>query len=188
MEGEDGDPLHREPNASDGPVIPGQSCGHPTGDITGPTVRPDSDSPVRQCAMAPRRTPVVRVLRPLRDFLRTEAASGALLVAAAVAALVWANSPWRDTYHDLWTTVGGFSAGGFTLSLDLRHWVNDGLMTFFSPRKRSSLHAGMKRGVMIGWTRRYGSGSAVICSMDRRDARTPSAADTSRYHSGVPSG
>lgn len=81
--------------------------------------------------MASGRVSVVRVLRPLRDFVRTEAASGALLVVAAVVALVWANSPWRDTYHDLWSTVGGISAGGFSLSFDLRHWVNDGAMTLF---------------------------------------------------------
>ncbi|MFZ9629910.1 MAG: Na+/H+ antiporter NhaA [Ilumatobacteraceae bacterium] len=81
--------------------------------------------------MTTQQTPGVRVLRPLRDFLRTETASGVLLVAAAAAALVWANSPWRDTYHDLWSTVGGWSAGGFSLTLDLRHWVNDAAMTLF---------------------------------------------------------
>ena len=72
-----------------------------------------------------------RSLAPLRDFLRTEAAGGALLVAAAVAALVWANSPWKASYQSLWETGASISVGSHTLALDLRHWVNDGLMAVF---------------------------------------------------------
>ena len=52
-----------------------------------------------------------------------------LLTAATVVALVWVNSPAGNAYTDLWdTTVGPASAG---LDLDLRHWINDGLMTVF---------------------------------------------------------
>ncbi len=72
-----------------------------------------------------------RALSPLRDFLRTEAAGGALLVVAAVAALVWANSPWSHSYESLWGTKAAIRFGGHTLSLDLRHWVNDALMAVF---------------------------------------------------------
>lgn len=72
-----------------------------------------------------------RALSPLRDFLRTEAAGGALLVVAAVAALVWANSPWSASYDTLWGTKASISLGDHTLSLDLRHWVNDALMAVF---------------------------------------------------------
>ena len=72
-----------------------------------------------------------RALSPLRDFLRTEAAGGALLVVAAVAALVWANSPWSHSYESLWGTKAAIRIGGHTLSLDLRHWVNDALMAVF---------------------------------------------------------
>lgn len=73
----------------------------------------------------------VRRVAPLRDFLHAEAASGALLVCAAVAALVWANSPWSGSYEDLWTTPFAISFDGHALELDLRHWVNDGLMAVF---------------------------------------------------------
>lgn len=73
----------------------------------------------------------VRALAPLRDFLHTEAASGALLVLAAVAALVWANSPWSGGYDALWHTDLTLSLGGHDLSLDLRHWVNDAAMAIF---------------------------------------------------------
>ena len=74
---------------------------------------------------------MVRALAPLRDFLHTEAAGGALLVAAAVAALVWANSPWSAGYNNLWESTATIDIAGHGLSLDLRHWVNDGLMAIF---------------------------------------------------------
>ena len=71
------------------------------------------------------------VIRPLRDFLAKEAASGILLVAATIVALVWANSPWKSSYETLWTSTMGGQIAGHDLTLDLRHWVNDGLMTLF---------------------------------------------------------
>jgi NhaA family Na+:H+ antiporter len=45
-----------------------------------------------------------RGIRPLADFLHAEAAGGVVLVAATAIALVWANSPWKDSYSDLWST------------------------------------------------------------------------------------
>ena len=71
------------------------------------------------------------VLSPLRDFLRTESAGGVFLLAAAVVALVWANSPWQDSYVELWDTVLSIDLGGRELSLDLRGWINEGLMAIF---------------------------------------------------------
>ncbi|MEV4223867.1 Na+/H+ antiporter NhaA [Nonomuraea sp. NPDC049725] len=67
----------------------------------------------------------------LRAFLKTEAGSTSVLLAATVLALLWANSPWGDTYEAFWHTPMGLSFGDATFSLDLRHWVNDGLMTIF---------------------------------------------------------
>lgn len=78
-----------------------------------------------------RQRPITRVLSPLRDFLRTEAAGGALLVLASVVALVWANSPWKASYSRLWHSEIGITVAGHSLVLDLQHWVNDGLMTVF---------------------------------------------------------
>lgn len=71
------------------------------------------------------------VLRPLQAFLATEAASGTLLLAAAVVAIAWANSPWRETYDRLWHTELVISIGRWRLAHDLGHWVSDGLMTLF---------------------------------------------------------
>ncbi|MGN9846004.1 Na+/H+ antiporter NhaA [Nonomuraea sp. H19] len=66
-----------------------------------------------------------------RAFFRTEAGSTSVLLIATVLALLWANSPWGDTYEAFWHTPMGLSFGDAAFSLDLRHWVNDGLMTLF---------------------------------------------------------
>jgi Na+:H+ antiporter, NhaA family len=71
------------------------------------------------------------IARPVRTFLNTEAAGGVVLLAATVVALLWVNLPTGDTYESLWRTQLRFSLGGFELAEDLRHWVNDALMTVF---------------------------------------------------------
>ncbi len=69
--------------------------------------------------------------RPVTRFLHIEAGGGLVLLAATVAALVWANSPWSQSYVDLWHTSISVTVGSHTISEDLRHWVNDGLMAVF---------------------------------------------------------
>ncbi|MBX5469671.1 MAG: Na+/H+ antiporter NhaA, partial [Thermoleophilaceae bacterium] len=68
---------------------------------------------------------------PLRDFLNTETGGALALLAAALAALVWANSPWPHSYESVWTTRLSIRIGDGGISQDLRHWVNEGLMTFY---------------------------------------------------------
>ena len=67
---------------------------------------------------------------PLREFLRTETGGAAVLLAGAVAALVWVNVD-ASSYDSLWTTKLSIDVADAGVSLDLRHWVNSGLMTFF---------------------------------------------------------
>src|SRR5215472_12111226 len=67
---------------------------------------------------------------PLRNFLRTETGGAAVLLAAAVAALVWANVD-EASYERVWSTTLTIRLGSHALSHDLRYWVNSGLMTFF---------------------------------------------------------
>lgn len=63
--------------------------------------------------------------------LRTDVGGAALLVAATVAALIWANVPLAYGYSDFWGTEVRVSIGGAQLQLDLHDLVNQGLMTFF---------------------------------------------------------
>lgn len=73
-----------------------------------------------------------RTERSLRRFLATETGSAGLLLAAAIVALVWANTGFSDAYTDLWTTRLSIHLGGVGgIDLDLRHWVVDGLMALF---------------------------------------------------------
>ncbi len=67
---------------------------------------------------------------PVRDFLGTEVGSSIVLLAAAVAALLWANVDW-SSYQSLWATDFSIRLGSHGISQDLRGWVNNGLMTFF---------------------------------------------------------
>jgi Na+/H+ antiporter NhaA len=68
---------------------------------------------------------------PVRDFLSDETGGAAFVLAATVIALLWANSPWSHSYESLWSTKLVIRVGADGLSADLRHWVNEGLMTFF---------------------------------------------------------
>jgi NhaA family Na+:H+ antiporter len=65
----------------------------------------------------------------IANVLRTETTGGVLLLAAAVAALGWANSPWGDAYQDLAATRLGPSA--WHLDLSLATWAADGLLAIF---------------------------------------------------------
>ncbi len=70
-------------------------------------------------------------IRPLVDFLHTEAAGGVVLLAATAVALVLANSPWSEAYQSFWQTQFSIELGPLSLSLDLHELVNDGLMAVF---------------------------------------------------------
>ncbi|EIE98912.1 Na+/H+ antiporter NhaA [Saccharomonospora glauca K62] len=67
----------------------------------------------------------------MRRFLSTEAGSAAVLLAATMVALLWANSPWSATYEAVWDTELSLSLAGWELSMNLEHWVVDGLMALF---------------------------------------------------------
>jgi Na+/H+ antiporter NhaA len=71
-----------------------------------------------------------KVKTPLREFLRTETGGASVLLFSAIAALVWVNVD-ASSYDALWGTILSIEIGGAGIELDLRHWVNSGLMTFF---------------------------------------------------------
>lgn len=72
-----------------------------------------------------------RAFGTLQQFLHIEAVGGAVLVAAAVAALIWANSPFAHSYHALWHQPLSIGLGELTFSRPLHFWINDALMTVF---------------------------------------------------------
>jgi len=67
---------------------------------------------------------------PLSRFLRTESGSAATLLAATIAALVWANVA-GTSYQTVWSTELAVRVGGSGVAMSLVSWVNSGLMTFF---------------------------------------------------------
>ena len=67
---------------------------------------------------------------PLRRFLRTETGGAAVLLAATLVALAWANID-SSGYAAFWSTELSIRAGSLGLAADLQEWVNSGLMTFF---------------------------------------------------------
>jgi Na+/H+ antiporter NhaA len=85
----------------------------------------------REQSRARRRDVLEQLSGPLNRFLRTESAGAGMLLVAALIALVWANSGWSDAYFRLLGTQASVHIGSAHLSMDLQHWVNDGLMALF---------------------------------------------------------
>lgn len=74
---------------------------------------------------------VRKFIKPIEEFLQFEAAGGIILIVMTVIAMVWANSPWHHSYHEMLHTHVKFGFGDFLLDKTLHHWVNDGLMVIF---------------------------------------------------------
>ncbi len=77
------------------------------------------------------RLPLGRYLPPMGSaFVSVEVLGGVILLAATIAALLWANVSLLS-YEQLWSTHLTIGVGNLTVTEDLQHWVNDGLMTIF---------------------------------------------------------
>lgn len=72
-----------------------------------------------------------RLVSPVEAFLRVEAASGVVLLVAAVVALILANSPLSAAYHAALELPIGGNVGPYAFEAPLHFWINDGLMTVF---------------------------------------------------------
>lgn len=83
-----------------------------------------ADIPAHPSRLAP-------LVRPLERFLKLESAGGIMLLICAAVALVWANSPWKETYHAVWHSYLSIKLGALEHKMSLAHWVNDGLMVIF---------------------------------------------------------
>ncbi len=72
-----------------------------------------------------------RFVRPLLRFTHVEAAGGIVLLIAAAAAMIWANSPFAESYTTFWDTHLTVDLGPIHFDESLKHVVNDGLMVIF---------------------------------------------------------
>lgn len=77
-------------------------------------------------------TPIDKwVIYPVNRFINKSTTGGIVLFISAVIALILANSPWQEAYHDLWEYKIKFGIDGYVLDKSLHHWINDGLMAIF---------------------------------------------------------
>jgi NhaA family Na+:H+ antiporter len=97
----------------------------------GGDVKSTRDPPHPPEAWPAARAAAKRLLSPVESFVAIEASSGILLLAAAVVALIWANSPWRSSYEGLLHTPVGLRIGQLAFERDIHFWINDGLMVVF---------------------------------------------------------
>lgn len=72
-----------------------------------------------------------RILYPLLEFIRAESFSGILLMVVTLIAIAWANSPWADTYEEVWNSPFTIALGDYGLTKAAILWINDGLMAIF---------------------------------------------------------
>lgn len=72
-----------------------------------------------------------RFLRPVEGFMHAESTAGVVLLLAALAAIIWSNSPWSGSYFHLWDHELAISVGEYGIKKTLHHWINDGLMAMF---------------------------------------------------------
>ena len=91
---------------------------------------PDDGTPAAVNSFSGRTAWARNLQTPLRVFLRTETGGAAVLLATALAALAWVNID-ASSYDAVWGARLSVRLAGGGVSLDLREWVNSGLMTFF---------------------------------------------------------
>jgi NhaA family Na+:H+ antiporter len=74
---------------------------------------------------------MIKHMATFQNYISKESLSGIILFCATVLAVLVANSSWGDTYYNLWHMPLGIALGGSTITMDLTHWIDDGLMSIF---------------------------------------------------------
>jgi NhaA family Na+:H+ antiporter len=92
----------------------------------------------------------LRAIDPVTEFLRTEAGGGFALLTGSVIALLWVNIFGIVGYESVWHTDVTVGFGDLSITEDLGHWINDGLMTLFFflitlEIKREVVHGDLRR-------------------------------------------
>ena len=96
---------------------------------------------------------VSRLLTPVQELIRTESASGVVLIAAALLAFAWANSPWSASYFAILEIPLGLGVGAWALEKPLLLWVNDLLMAVFFFLIGLEIKREVLVGELAGWRR-----------------------------------
>ena len=104
-------------------------------------------------ASRPSKPVVANLLTPVQEFIRTESASGVLLIAAAALAFAWANSPWAASYFALLDLPFSLRFGAWSLEKPLLLWVNDLLMAGFFFVIGLEIKREVLVGELAGWRR-----------------------------------
>ncbi|MBE7158277.1 MAG: Na+/H+ antiporter NhaA [Rhodospirillales bacterium] len=107
------------------------------------------------------RTRVITLL----TFLRSETAAGLALILAALAALVWSNSPYASDYRAWMDLPLGIHAGDAGLNMSLDRWINDGLMAVFFLTVGLEIRREMTEGHLNSWRRRAAPSFAALGGM-----------------------
>jgi len=94
-----------------------------------------------------------RTTRPLERFLQIEAASGVLLLAMTLIAIVWANSPWGPLYRRLLDTPLGIRVGSLVFERSFSWFVNDALMVLFFFVVGMEIRRELHHGELSQWKR-----------------------------------
>lgn len=101
--------------------------------------------------------PLIRLGRlarlPLEKFLQIQAASGIVLLLAAAFAFIWVNSPFKDSYHQLWHLPLGLRVGDFLFERPLEWYINDGLMVIFFFVVGMEIRRELHHGELSEWKR-----------------------------------
>lgn len=74
---------------------------------------------------------MVKYMATFQNYISKESLSGIILFCATVFAVLVANSSWGDAYYNLWHMPLGIALGDSTITMDLTHWIDDGLMSIF---------------------------------------------------------
>jgi NhaA family Na+:H+ antiporter len=78
-----------------------------------------------------KKEPIDLLLKPINSFIKNETTAGIVLFLSTVIALIWANSAYSESYHDLWHETLSIQIAGYSIANSLHHWINDGLMAMF---------------------------------------------------------
>lgn len=77
------------------------------------------------------KSPIDKIIAPVSRFIHLEYTSGIVLLLSVVLAIIWANSPYHDTYHQVWDLHLSVSFDKHVFNQPLHVWINDGLMAIF---------------------------------------------------------